>query len=311
MQSRISRALSGIVNTTSFTTSLHSSSGHPSRSASSISKSLLADGLMLVNGGLDKLIGDNGSWVKDLPAQTYSKREHMERVRKFQDGTTDTRNFDDMVSEAKRSQDAKFLRETRCLILPGSRGLALWRSNMVFVVLWAVIMAPFELAFSWLELGTFPKSMGYIVDLFCIMDMCMNFCVATIHKGRIISDRKHITLNYLRTWFTIDLITNIPWDLLLNSAGKSRKVVKILKLPKAFRLIRLLRVAKEEAHTLGTFYTIFGMLLITHSSRACGFFSLLTVAMKARPWLSVRKSRWFMPRACRSAWQHWEAPMHG
>lgn len=148
--------------------------------------------------------------------------------------------------------------------MPGSPGLTLWRTLMIFVVLWACTLAPFELAFSWWEPNPFFKATTYFVDLMCCIDMVLNFFIASIKKGRLVTKKKKIAFGYLKSWFVIDLMTNIPWDVLLAQTGKSRKIVKVVKLPKIFRLTRLLRVAREEAHSLGVFFTLFGLLLLVH-----------------------------------------------
>lgn len=134
---------------------------------------------------------------------------------------------------------------------------------MVTVVLWAVVFAPFEIAFSWWTPSLVMKVISRLVDVFCILDMLMNIFIVPIKFGRLVTRRRKIMMGYLKSWFALDVITNVPWDLVFSS-GESRKMIKALKLPKVLRLTRLFRVAREEAHTLGTVFTISGILLLAH-----------------------------------------------
>lgn len=183
----------------------------------------------------------------------------------YRNQRTGTLTLDHVISAKKVHADLQFKADIRFLVMPWSRFLTVWRTVMVVVVLWAVIFAPFELAFSWWTPSTAFDVVSRFVDTFCIADMFMTFFIVTIKHGRLVTKRKAIAKAYMTSWFWCDLLTNIPWDLLIHSSsGKSRKVVKVLKLPKVFRLTRLLRVAREEAHTLGTFFTLSGMLLLAH-----------------------------------------------
>jgi hyperpolarization activated cyclic nucleotide-gated potassium channel 2 len=195
----------------------------------------------------------------------HIEEEHEKHPdREAEAGGRDSILFDDIITQAKLAKDQQFVEDTRCLIMPGSRGLTIWRFLMVYVVLWACMAAPFELAFSWWEPGIWYKVISVMVDVFCITDMMLNFVIASVKTGRLVTKKSAIAKSYLKHWFVLDLLTNMPWDVLLHSAGKSRKVVKILKLPKVLRLTRLLRVAREEAHTLGTLFTLCGLIILAH-----------------------------------------------
>lgn len=66
----------------------------------------------------------------------------------------------------------------------------------------------------------------------------------------LIMDRKRIAKHYLRGWFTVDLVSSIPLDLILLGTGSVSSAEQLRRLPKIFRivklskLLRLLRVTK-------------------------------------------------------------------
>lgn len=74
---------------------------------------------------------------------------------------------------------------------------------------------------------------------------------------RFVTDRKVIAKDYLKGWFTIDLLSIIPFDLMVQSQANSvtnlvrvSRVGKLYRLVKLTRLIRLLKVLKEKSKLL-------------------------------------------------------------
>jgi hypothetical protein len=66
-----------------------------------------------------------------------------------------------------------------------------------------------------------------------------------------VTNRKEIAKNYVKTWFVIDCIAIIPFDLLLDStifgdAFKGMRAAKLYKLMKLTRLMRILKVIKDK-----------------------------------------------------------------
>jgi hyperpolarization activated cyclic nucleotide-gated potassium channel 2 len=48
------------------------------------------------------------------------------------------------------------------------------------------------------------------------LDIIQNFNIAVLVNGELIYDRKVIAKNYLKFWFGIDLISTIPYELIVN-----------------------------------------------------------------------------------------------
>lgn len=51
-----------------------------------------------------------------------------------------------------------------------------------------------------------------------VLDIVLNFRTTFVSKkGEVVSDSKLIALNYIRTWFVVDLLAALPFDLLYAS----------------------------------------------------------------------------------------------
>ena len=55
----------------------------------------------------------------------------------------------------------------------------------------------------------------YIVDAFFVMDIFVNFNTAVVvNELELITDRKKIAIHYIKSWFLIDLLSVIPFDII-------------------------------------------------------------------------------------------------
>ena len=66
-----------------------------------------------------------------------------------------------------------------------------------------------------------------------------------------ITDRRKICKDYLKSWFFIDCVATIPLDLILETstfgdAFKGMRAAKLYKLTKIARLMRILKVIKDK-----------------------------------------------------------------
>ena len=71
-------------------------------------------------------------------------------------------------------------------------------------------------------------------------------------SGREIKDPKRITRNYLKTWFVLDLLACVPFDLVFSltlnqdreNLEEVTKLARVARIYRLYRLIRLLRIFK-------------------------------------------------------------------
>jgi hypothetical protein len=94
--------------------------------------------------------------------------------------------------------------------------------------------------------------LNYFVDLGFVIDIIVNFNSAYEDKDQIlVSNRKKIATTYVKSWFIIDCIAVVPFDVLLDStvfgdAFKGMRAAKLYKLMKLTRLMRILKVIKDK-----------------------------------------------------------------
>ena len=85
-----------------------------------------------------------------------------------------------------------------------------------------------------------------LVDSFFTVDLFLNFFIAyqepALKGGMWVTARSKIMRQYLRTWFLIDLLSIIPFDILTRlSTGEDESPLSILR---SFRFVRLFRLVK-------------------------------------------------------------------
>ncbi|XP_058474434.1 potassium voltage-gated channel subfamily H member 8 [Solea solea] len=81
------------------------------------------------------------------------------------------------------------------------------------------------------------------VEILFIIDIVFNFRTSYVSKsGQVIFNARQICIHYLTTWFIIDLVAALPFDLLY---GFKVSVVSVVHLLKTVRLLRLLRLLQK------------------------------------------------------------------
>ena len=131
-----------------------------------------------------------------------------------------------------------------------------WTAFMTVVMLYVAIMTPYRLAF--MEEIYFDGLTGTDLAINClfILDLCLNFiCAYTKPDGSIEDNRLKIARNYLFSWFLVDLISSVPFNLIelmyseeKNGGNGYNSAVKLARLPRLYRLFRLVKVFKALGH---------------------------------------------------------------
>lgn len=94
-----------------------------------------------------------------------------------------------------------------------------------------------------------------VLDCIFLLDIIVTFNSAIQDEHfKEIDCRKTIACNYIRSWFFIDTVAILPFDLMLNSGRDNQvnslirftRVGKLYKLIKITRLVRLLKVIKQQ-----------------------------------------------------------------
>ncbi|OMJ89843.1 hypothetical protein SteCoe_7925 [Stentor coeruleus] len=139
------------------------------------------------------------------------------------------------------------------LFYPDSFYMKIWYIGIFIFLIYTAIFMPIHFCFqtvndpSWLIINT-------IIDLFFILDVFVNFNTSYYEiTGKLITNRKKISVNYLKTWFTVDLISSFPIQLLEDSGVTSSnhylRLIRFNRVYRLFSLFKLLRFMKTSYHT--------------------------------------------------------------
>ena len=121
----------------------------------------------------------------------------------------------------------------------------LWDCLIEIFILYSVLVISVQIAFYRQSLGGWFV-MDMIVYAFFMVDMLFSFQTAYYDsdKKAYILDSYAIARRYLITWFLIDFISSIPWDLIAESAAPQGASSKIAIEVSILRLVRVLRIMK-------------------------------------------------------------------
>ena len=175
---------------------------------------------------------------------------------------------------SKEHDDSSFavLGKFACIIIPPfSPRKMIWDMIGVALLQWTIILTPLRLGF---DVEDFcPSSIWvweFTIDCFFMMDLMLNFFTAVYVESdgapALSSDMCDIARDYLKHWFSIDLVSSLPVDAILslvlegcngapNSSESSSKLgalsmVRILRLVKLFRIFRALKLQARSARCI-------------------------------------------------------------
>jgi len=159
-----------------------------------------------------------------------------------------------------------------------------WDLLISGVLIFTCLVTPVRMAFVETDTTNW-KIVNYIIDSIFLLDIIFTFNQAFYDEDfKIISDRKEVACNYIRTWFLIDLFAIVPFEFLTtsdveyNEMARLTRLGRMYKLVKLTRLIRILKIIKNRsqlfkyAHeflkiSIGferLFYFILGFFMVCH-----------------------------------------------
>uniref|UniRef100_A0AAX7SED7 Potassium voltage-gated channel, subfamily H (eag-related), member 1a n=1 Tax=Astatotilapia calliptera TaxID=8154 RepID=A0AAX7SED7_ASTCA len=133
-----------------------------------------------------------------------------------------------------------------------------WDWVILILTFYTAIMVPYNVSFKMKQNNVTWLVVDSIVDVIFLVDIVLNFHTTFVGPaGEVISDPKLIRMNYLKTWFVIDLLSCLPYDV-INAFENVDEVSAALKQGfgisslfsslKVVRLLRLGRVARKLDH---------------------------------------------------------------
>uniref|UniRef100_A0A8C5D953 Voltage-gated delayed rectifier potassium channel KCNH8 n=1 Tax=Gouania willdenowi TaxID=441366 RepID=A0A8C5D953_GOUWI len=135
------------------------------------------------------------------------------------------------------------------------------------------------------------------VEILFIIDIVFNFRTTYVSKsGQVIFDARQICIHYLTTWFIIDLVAALPFDLLYAfkvsvvsgiclPTKTCRVVVSVVHLLKTVRLLRLLRLLQKmdrySQHSTVVLTLLMSMFALLAHWMACIWYVIGKMEMEA------------------------------
>ena len=91
----------------------------------------------------------------------------------------------------------------------------IWDNIIFILTLYTSIFVPYNVAFKSKTMDDVPLLViDSVVDVIFFLDIVLNFHTTYVSAtGEVVSDPKLIRLNYLKSWFIIDLLSCLPYDI--------------------------------------------------------------------------------------------------
>ncbi|KAM4598219.1 potassium voltage-gated channel subfamily H member 4a [Polymixia lowei] len=164
------------------------------------------------------------------------------------------------------------VKKSRFILLHYSVSKALWDWLILLATFYVAVTVPYDVCFVSHDGGddrdSVPRSAvssDVAVEMLFILDIILNFRTSYVSQsGQVVYDARSIYLHYCTTWFFVDLIAALPFDLLYAFNITVTSLVHLLKTVRLLRLLRLLqkldRYSQYSAVVLTLLMSVFALL---------------------------------------------------
>jgi len=129
-----------------------------------------------------------------------------------------------------------------------------WDLIMLIMMMVNLIIIPVGITFFSEQTTTTWLVFNVASDTIFLVDLVMNFRTGIVNEenSEIILDPKVIKMNYLKSWFVVDLLSSIPVDYIFlivekgfdSEVYKTARALRIVRFTKILSLLRLLRLSR-------------------------------------------------------------------
>ena len=184
---------------------------------------------------------------------------------------------------------------------PNTSFISFWNIFIAFILIFSAFENPYTLSFTDLDKNGPISMIDMTIDFVFLIDLIVNFNLAYFDDdGRLISVRRDVMLNYLKTWFFVDVISSIPFTLIeLFSNSNSEILIRIKTIPRLLRLSRTFKLLKslERLESINLFMDIsqrtwrflrvmFGLVLALHICACLWHYSAKFYDYDVETWVS-------------------------
>ena len=182
---------------------------------------------------------------------------------KFEEKLKIIEDNNQLVDTNKNTKDREEINQGFCLkilkkikdpINPDSVYLFYWSFYLILLMVYTAIFMPYYLAFVENEIMIWTV-LENLVDFSFLFDILINFNTSyyevnsSTQDNILITDRKLITKKYMKTWFAFDLLSSIPFSLIITSTVRiTSTLIKFSKIPKLYRLLKMFRFMKMSKY---------------------------------------------------------------
>ncbi|TWW70227.1 potassium voltage-gated channel subfamily H member 4a isoform X2 [Takifugu flavidus] len=165
------------------------------------------------------------------------------------------------------------VRKSRFILLHYSIFKAAWDWLILLATFYVAVAVPYDICFVSHAEGSHYHSLvshstigsDIAVEMLFIIDIILNFRTTYVSQsGQVVYDTRSICLHYCTTWFFVDLIAALPFDLLYAFNITVTSLVHLLKTVRLLRLLRLLqkldRYSQYSAVVLTLLMSAFALL---------------------------------------------------
>ncbi|KAM3592794.1 uncharacterized protein V6R79_025282 [Siganus canaliculatus] len=161
------------------------------------------------------------------------------------------------------------VQKSRFILLHYSVSKALWDWLILLATFYVAVTVPYNVSFtSYDDAVTDARSTivcDIVVEMLFIIDIILNFRTTFVSQsGQIVYESRAICIHYATTWFIVDLVAALPFDLLYAFNITVTSLVHLLKTVRLLRLLRLLqkldRYSQYSAMVLTLLMSVFALL---------------------------------------------------
>lgn len=159
-------------------------------------------------------------------------------------------------------------------------GIGVWDIVVLAATIFIAFVMPLDVVFDSIDNG-WVTAVSLVAAVLFAGDIVIRFSRPIVVGGRPVRDRATIRRHYQRTWFGVDLLAAIPFDVFASAAGGSiGQVLRVLGLLRVLRVARILVLQREwrmrtsfNPALLRLAFFVFWVVMISHWI-ACGWIAL-------------------------------------
>ncbi|XP_041671760.1 potassium voltage-gated channel subfamily H member 4 [Cheilinus undulatus] len=161
------------------------------------------------------------------------------------------------------------VQKSRFILLHYSVSKALWDWLILLATFYVAVTVPYNVSFTPYEDSVTDARSTIVsdiaVEMLFIVDMILNFRTTYVSQsGQVVYESRSICIHYATTWFFVDLVAALPFDLLYAFNITVTSLVHLLKTVRLLRLLRLLqkldRYSQYSAMVLTLLMSVFALL---------------------------------------------------